>query len=102
MLLNTADAFSQGQIVDGPRFADGFTWWLIKYDNGTQGWSSGNALVSIGTPMRVDPPVVDTQADKEVVRDVTGKIVIPAGGGGGSVSGGGGGNAGDSEHFQIH
>jgi|GEM_PF-3648397 len=37
-------AYTGGEVVDGPKYADGYTWWHIKYDNGTSGWSAENWL----------------------------------------------------------
>lgn len=28
----------EGQIVDGPRSADGYTWWKVKFITGVEGW----------------------------------------------------------------
>lgn len=44
-LVNTIAANVSGTIVDGPRYGNGYTWWLVNYSNGTQGWSAGNWLV---------------------------------------------------------
>lgn len=73
--VNTIGAFSRGQIVDGPRSADGFTWWLVKYESGTQGWSIGSALWGIETPKNAGYP-----ADEEDSEDLSIEIVSPRGG----------------------
>ncbi len=39
-LVNNIAAYTTGSIVSGPRYADGYTWWLVQYNNGTRGWSA--------------------------------------------------------------
>ncbi len=34
-----------GKIVDGPKFANGITWWKVNYEKGVDGWSSDTYLV---------------------------------------------------------
>lgn len=40
------------QIIDGPRQADGYTWWYLvdPYDQTPQGWAVGDFLVVIQNP----------------------------------------------------
>ena len=42
----TKAAGSTGTILKGPVYADGFTWWQIQYDDGTNGWSEDKRLES--------------------------------------------------------
>jgi hypothetical protein len=32
-------------VVDGPREGDGYTWWLLRTEEGSQGWGAGDWLV---------------------------------------------------------
>jgi hypothetical protein len=48
--VNNIGAGVGGTVVDGPRYADGYTWWHINYNNGTSGWSAENWLRVISTP----------------------------------------------------
>jgi hypothetical protein len=45
-ILNQASAHELFKIVDGPRSADGYTWWLLQgvYDATRQGWAVENYL----------------------------------------------------------
>jgi len=40
------------QVSDGPRQADGYTWWLVvaPYDTSVQGWAVANFLVVVQNP----------------------------------------------------
>ena len=46
-VISTKNMGSTGTILDGPVSADGFTWWKIKYDDGTTGWSEDKRLESV-------------------------------------------------------
>jgi hypothetical protein len=59
-VLATEAKGSQGTITDGPKVADGLTWWEIEYEDGTKGWSSQNAL------MAVDPPLVPSDVSAAI------------------------------------
>ena len=42
--VNNVTGGTLGTVVNGPMYADGYTWWHVTYDNGTSGWSAGNWL----------------------------------------------------------
>jgi hypothetical protein len=46
LILNQASAHELFTVVDGPRTADGYTWWLLQgvYDTSRQGWAVENYL----------------------------------------------------------
>lgn len=52
--VNNIAAFTGGSVVGGPRYADGYTWWQVQYDNGTRGWSVENWLrvIQAATPIQ--------------------------------------------------
>jgi uncharacterized protein YgiM (DUF1202 family) len=43
-VIGTKVAGSAGTILEGPIYADDFTWWKIQYDDGTTGWSQDKRL----------------------------------------------------------
>ncbi|MFW0871288.1 MAG: hypothetical protein ACKKL4_02445 [Patescibacteria group bacterium] len=43
--ISVAKAGEGAQVVSGPRTAEGYTWWLLQYENGTKGWSAANWLM---------------------------------------------------------
>lgn len=49
-----------GSVIGGPTDRDGYRWWQLRTDNGTQGWAAANWLVTTGgtsTPTEpTDPP----------------------------------------------
>lgn len=38
--VNNILPYTVGTITGGPRYADGYTWWQVAYNNGTKGWSA--------------------------------------------------------------
>lgn len=42
--VNNVTALTGGKIVNDSHYSDGYNWWLVKYDNGTQGWSAQSWL----------------------------------------------------------
>lgn len=40
------------QVVEGPKIADGFTWWFLQapYDNGRKGWAASKYLTVVANP----------------------------------------------------
>ncbi len=42
-LLTTMEPLAQGKVVEGPKSADGYSWWKVAYHKVT-GWSAGNWL----------------------------------------------------------
>ena len=32
-------------VLDGPKEADGYTWWQVRTPDGAEGWAAGNWLV---------------------------------------------------------
>lgn len=58
-------------IKDGPRVADGYTWWDMKFENGSTGW-----VAEVGKFEKyIEPPIVEppqppeqTECEKEVER----------------------------------
>lgn len=77
-LINNVAAFSQGTVVDGPQYADGYTWWHVTYDNGTSGWSAENWLnkVSDGSPSSASRFITVNQTDPR--NDGPAKITLTA------------------------
>ena len=49
-LLGTQPTGSQGTITGGPTQADGYNWWNINYDTGTDGWTGENTLTKATAP----------------------------------------------------
>ncbi|MEK7636469.1 MAG: hypothetical protein AAB362_02175 [Patescibacteria group bacterium] len=45
-LLGTQALNAQGRVIGGPINQDGFAWWRINYDNGADGWSVENYLLT--------------------------------------------------------
>lgn len=67
-LINSIAINTTGTVVNGPRFANGYTWWLVKYDNGTQGWSAGqwlNKTPPIPTEVLVPKVTVSSVSNNE-------------------------------------
>lgn len=65
-VIGTKTTGSTGTVLDGPISADGFTWWKIKYDDGTTGWSEDKRLELAPTNPQDEPepayqPVPDEQ-----------------------------------------
>jgi len=57
--VNNISAYTQGAVINGPRTADGYTWWHITYDNGTSGWSVNNWLNKMSQlATEPSPPIV--------------------------------------------
>lgn len=48
-----------GQVIDGPRQSDGYTWWRVRYDDGTTGWSVVDWLRQYVTTDTTDCPDCD-------------------------------------------
>lgn len=46
-VIKTMSANTTGRILQGPEIRDGYTWWKIRYSDGTTGWSSDHRLVRI-------------------------------------------------------
>jgi hypothetical protein len=46
-LLGIQSADSQGRVIDGPMYTDGYIWWKIDYDVMPDGWSAQNWLEKI-------------------------------------------------------
>lgn len=46
--IATVPAGLEGVVVDGPRQAGLYNWWMIDYADGTSGWSAENWLRSVG------------------------------------------------------
>ncbi|MGC9530046.1 MAG: CARDB domain-containing protein [Candidatus Bipolaricaulaceae bacterium] len=42
-------AGSLGNVVDGPRQADGYTWWKVEFDRGVTGWAVEEGMDSLET-----------------------------------------------------
>lgn len=69
-----------GKIVDGPKFANGITWWKINYEKGVSGWTSGRylekviviALVNILNPTPIIAPIIPIPVIKPL------PVIIPA------------------------
>jgi hypothetical protein len=49
-------------ILDGPVFADGFTWWRVRYE-ALEGWSAGQFLAQAGDNLPPDAPINLRQLD---------------------------------------
>jgi beta propeller repeat protein len=49
--IGAQPAGSQASIVDGPvTDADGFTWWKLDYDTGSDGWVAGRYIAQVPPP----------------------------------------------------
>ena len=57
-LLGTKPANSFGTVIEGPVYAEGYSWWNINYDSDPDGWSVEDYLELIPPP----PPSSDTQS----------------------------------------
>ncbi|PKM88468.1 hypothetical protein CVU83_01675 [Candidatus Falkowbacteria bacterium HGW-Falkowbacteria-2] len=54
-ILGTQRLNSTGTVVSGPRAANGYNWWQINYDLGTDGWSAEAFLDKIATAPAAGP-----------------------------------------------
>ena len=61
MLAGTQLSGTIGTIVMGPVTANGFNWWKVDYNTGTDGWSVENYLMKITTPLNVITSATSTQ-----------------------------------------
>lgn len=52
--INNVSGFTGGKVIDGPKYASGYTWWHITYDNGTSGWSAQNWLRTVSDPVATE------------------------------------------------
>ncbi|MEN6513014.1 PKD domain-containing protein [Methanoculleus sp.] len=41
---------NRGELIDGPKDADGYTWWKVRYDIGVEGWSADYMAKAPATP----------------------------------------------------
>ncbi len=48
--ISVQSAGSSGTIIGGPVQADGYTWWQVRYNNNTTGWSVANYLTPPTAP----------------------------------------------------
>ncbi len=46
-VLGTQQRGASGTVIAGPAYANGYVWWRVDYDYGTDGWSAGNWLREI-------------------------------------------------------
>jgi hypothetical protein len=44
IILGVQPTGSQGTVIGGPVFADGFWWWQVNFDTGADGWVAGDFL----------------------------------------------------------
>lgn len=64
---------SQGTVVGGPIFADGYWWWQVNYDSGADGWSAEDFLKKVSATGLPPPGSVSTKfiiGDRVEVTDI--------------------------------
>ncbi|MFT5849453.1 MAG: hypothetical protein ACI9H6_000261, partial [Patiriisocius sp.] len=74
--INNMSAYSAGKVIDGPRYANGYTWWHITYDAGTSGWSAENWLLG-ATPSSAQEPLDETEYINDEEEDYDLEITHP-------------------------
>lgn len=55
-LLGSQQTGSLGTITGGPTATNGYNWWNVNYDTGTDGWSVEDYLVKVATPAPTPTP----------------------------------------------
>lgn len=68
--IKTMPLNSAGSILEGPATADGYIWWKVRYEDGTEGWCADDWL-AFGTP-----PVVPTEPPVQHVCDFTKPVTL--------------------------
>lgn len=48
-VVDTAAEGATGQVIGGPRTADGYTWWEVAYHDHATGWSADDGWLAAGT-----------------------------------------------------
>ncbi len=61
--LAVVSAGAQGKVIDGPQFADGYTWWKIQWERGATGWSAENWLSTVTD----NEPDTDNEVEVEIL-----------------------------------
>jgi len=65
----TVDVGKIGRIVSGPRYADGYVWFKIHWENGKEGWSAQNWLIKIGDLIFTDAYRKDGKKGQDGMKD---------------------------------
>ena len=63
VFLGSQSTGALGAIIGGPTYADGFWWWNINYDTGTDGWSAENFLIKFTSPPPSSQPTATLSAN---------------------------------------
>jgi hypothetical protein len=66
-VLTMAGRGVQGTVTEGPVEADGYTWWYVEYNDGSEGWSAGEWLQFVrlnpeASGLNTFPPLIITPA----------------------------------------
>ena len=104
VLLGTQPAFALGRIINGPRTAQGYTYWEIDFQSGFDGWSAAPWLRSSdqrnqggSSSSRGDDNVVSSFSIQELlalIANLQAQIADRQGGGGG-------GSSSNDEHYRV-